>query len=324
MVDYDFLNENFGTFLNIVYNIGYITLIPIICVLGLIFNIISFIVFWGLKEKIFLYLTAKTFAESLLLIIGAIPLYTSCDDCKFENTYLRIIIILVSHKFLVAVVYSLITILEIEIAFNRYIIIKSRDTNIIMVEKKDKLKLFLYSLFSISLALPYLFAHKIERKMMFSSYQYTLNLNDFGKSDFFYYFHTYFVLIIYYVINFVSILIIVPLNIVIIFEFKKFMKKKLENSVTQMIRNISNLSNHQEEAKNKSRRFTIMIITISFLFVFSRLFEALLFSFNIYNNYIQTVEYFRIYYTISNVLVHASTYIFLSLNIFIFYFLKFT
>jgi len=246
MVDYDFLNENFGTFLNIVYNIGYITLIPIICVLGLIFNIISFIVFWGLKEKIFLYLTAKTFAESLLLIIGAISPYTSCDDCKFENTYLRIIIILVSHKFLVAVVYSLITILEIEIAFNRYIIIKSRDTNIIMVEKKDKLKLFLYSLFSISLALPYLFAHKIERKMMFSSYQYTLNLNDFGKSDFFYYFHTYFVLIIYYVINFVSILIIVPLNIVIIFEFKKFMKK------TRKFR-YSNNSQHFQFIKSSRR-----------------------------------------------------------------------
>lgn len=323
MSDHDYLGKIFSIIFTYFNKIGYVIVIPIICIIGLILNILCFIVFFGLKEKIFLYLRVKSLAESFLLLIGAISPFVSCDVCSLKNTYLRAIITLITNKFLLPVVYSLITILEIEIAFNRYFIVKSRDANI-LIEKKDKLKVFGYTIISFSLVLPYLFAHKIEKDdyLFFVENEYILNLNDFGKSQFFYYFHTFFILIVYFALNFLSVLIILPLNVVIIIEFRKFMKKKFEYTISQIIPNNSSRTNPHQNAKIKSRKFTIMIITISFLFMFSRLLEAVVFSFSMYNNYIASIKYFEFYYTILNVFVHANTYIIFSLNFFIFYWLN--
>ena len=92
MADYSLLSENFIEFFLKSYNIGFVIVTPTICVIGLILNLLCFIVFLRLKEKIFFYLAIKSLAESLLLVTGAISPYILCMTCNLENTYLRALI----------------------------------------------------------------------------------------------------------------------------------------------------------------------------------------------------------------------------------------
>jgi hypothetical protein len=56
MSDYDLLSEDLLIFLYYLYNIGFVIVTPALCAIGLILNIICFIVFLSLKEKnIFLF-----------------------------------------------------------------------------------------------------------------------------------------------------------------------------------------------------------------------------------------------------------------------------
>lgn len=163
MSDYDLLSEDFLIFLYYLYNIGFVIVTPALCAIGLILNIICFIVFLSLKEKIFFYLAIKSFAESLLLAFGAISPYITCTSCNLENNYSRALVNLITQKFSIHVIYLLITILEIDISFNRYFLISSRHTNI-LIQTRDKIKILFYILTPVIIFLPYFFALNIEKK----------------------------------------------------------------------------------------------------------------------------------------------------------------
>ncbi len=117
MTDYNLLSENFQYFFLYLYKIGFVIVTPTICVIGLILNVLCFIVCLRLKERIFFYFAFKLLAELIYLICGAISPYISCEDCQLENTYLRAIVTLVINKYLKGAIYTLITLLEIEISF---------------------------------------------------------------------------------------------------------------------------------------------------------------------------------------------------------------
>ena len=315
MSDYDLLSEDFLIFLYYLYNTGFVIVTPALCAIGLILNIICFIVFLSLEEKIFFYLAIKSFAESLLLAFGAISPYTTCTSCNLENNYSRALINLITQKYSIHVIYLLITILEIDISFNRYFLISSRHTNI-LIQTRDKIKILFYILTPVIIFLPYFFAFNIEKKQ---NNEYHLEYNIFGNSKFFYYFFTYFVFLEYIL----SILILIPLNIITLIKFKKFVKRKSQNvnrTIRQVIINANNII-AQENLKAESR-FTKMICIISFLFLFSRLCEASVLFFIMYDQYVRSVDYFLVYYNILIIFVNANTYIIFSLNFFIFYFLN--
>ncbi len=87
MTNYYLLSENFQYFFLYLYRIGFVIVTPTLCVIGLILNILCFIVCLRLKEKIFFYLAFKLLAELIYLICGAISPYISCEDCHLEYTY---------------------------------------------------------------------------------------------------------------------------------------------------------------------------------------------------------------------------------------------
>ena len=99
MVDYSSVNEDLNNFFVGLYDIGFVIVSPIICVIGLLLNILCCIVFFSLKEKIFFYLAIKALAESLFLMIRAISPYISCFNCDLDNTYVRMLITFISRKF---------------------------------------------------------------------------------------------------------------------------------------------------------------------------------------------------------------------------------
>jgi hypothetical protein len=313
MTDYNLLSENFQNFFLYLYKIGFVIVTPTICVIGLILNVLCFIVCLRLKERIFFYFAFKLLAELIYLICGAISPYISCEDCQLENTYLRAIVTLVINKYLKGAIYTLITLLEIEISFNRYYLINSH-SNKTIVERKDKLKMIVYILISLTVFLPYVLGFEIKKKqkeVFFFIFidEYKLGYNKFGSSIYFNYFYTYFG----FFENILSIVILIPLNIIILIKFKKFIKNKSNIPST--------IARQQENAKSE-KRFTRMMVLISFLFIISRLAEASVLIFSIYNYYAILMDYFEMYLIILNIFVETSTYLMFSLNFFILYFLN--
>ncbi len=300
------IDEKFLNFYKNLFNIGYVIVTPSICLIGFILNLICFIVFMRLKEKIFFYLAIKSLAESCLFSLGAIQPYISCLNCNLHNAYERALITLIFTKFANSSIYFLITILEIEIALNRYFLIASYKTKS-LAERKDKIKVLIYTIISITIFVPCFLAFDIKRQLPFAN-EYKLELNDFGKSDLYHYFYTYIGLFR----NILSILILLPLNIIIIIKFKKYIKNKSLNAA---------FVTRQNNAKIETR-FTKMIFLISFLFIYSRLFEIIAPIFDIYNEFFKVIDNYSFYYTIINIFVFLNTYIIFSLNFFVFYFLN--
>jgi hypothetical protein len=313
MSDYSLLSENFQYFFLYLYRIGFVIVTPTLCVIGLILNILCFIVCLRLKEKIFFYLAFKLLAELIYLICGAISPYILCEDCHLEYTYLRAIITLIISKYIKGVAYTLITLLEIEISFNRYYLINSH-SNKTIVETKDRLKIFAYILISLTVFVPYVLGFEIKKEqhevfIFIFNDEYKLDNNKYGQSIYFTYFYTYFG----FFENILSILILIPLNIIILIKFKNFIKNKA-NIASSIIR-------QQQNAKSETR-FTRMIVLISFLFIISRLAEASVLIFSIYNHYVSPIDYLDMYFLILNIFVETSTYLIFSLNFFILYFLN--
>jgi hypothetical protein len=318
MVDYSTVNEDLNNFLVDLYDTGFIIISPIACIIGLILNILCCIVFFSLKEKIFFYLGFKSLGESLFLIIGAISPYITCYNCDLKNTYFRILVTFVTKKFLELVFFLFIAILEVETSLNRYFLIDSHNTKT-LTEKKDKIKISVYTIISILIYVPCLFAFEIKRMMPFAN-EYILVQNEMGKNAIFIYFYSYFGLII----NIAAILLLLPLNIITLLKFKKFIKRKSQNA-NRSINILVNQENNrnrlvlQENAKTESR-FTRMIVSISFLFIFSRLCKLSVGLFTIYNDFIALVQYYRILYTILNIFVFIFNNLTFSINFFVFYF----
>ena len=297
--------------------------IPIICVIGIILNLICFIVFICLKEKIFFYLAINVITESLFLLIGALASILLCRKCDTENTYLKAIYNLIINRFFASVLYSMITILEIQISFNRYFLVTSHNTKTI-IELKDKAKIFIYFIICVLIHLPYCFAFKIQKnEMSFVEDTYSLEYNHFGNTDFMFYYSNYILIFE----NILAIFVLLPLNIIIIVKFKKFIKKKNASSVSinVLMNNLNNNNNNnnkilQNNCKTETR-FTRLIVITSFLYIMSRLYESIISIILIYNHYIQ-IDYLILYLNIIMMISNLITYLILSSSYLIFYFLN--
>jgi len=172
---------------------------------------------------------------------------------------------------------------------------------------------------------PCFFAYEIKRMKPFAN-ENILVQNKMGNNLFFIYFYSYFNLIA----NIISILILLPLNIIILLKFNKFIKNKSQNATRSTI-NRSHISTIMNQENNRNRtvlqentktetRFTRMIVSISFLFIFSRLCQASVAFFVIYNELIDLIKYFKFSYTILNIFGIIFTNLMFSINFLIFYF----
>ena len=213
---------------------------------------------------------------------------------------------LVSFKFLRNILYSYITIIEILITFNRYFIIKS--TNKIKTKRNDKLLVYGLGVVCFIIYAPYLFTYKIDWL------KGTLSFTEFSETQFY---------IIYFQAitigqNLLTIIILIPYNIIVLIAYKKFIVKKqsilrsviiptrIENQITMPLK------------ANSQKRFTKMILIISFLFIFIRLSSILVQMFAYYSIFNPT-EAFDLYVGILNTFSTLSIYFSFSINIFIYY-----
>jgi len=313
-----FEKENLLVILNSLDDISIIA-IPIICVIGIILNLICFIVFICLKEKIFFYLAINVIVESLFLLIGALASFILCRKCIIENTYLKAIYNLIINRFFGSLLYSLVTILETQISFNRYFLVSSHKTKTI-IELKDKVKIFIYFIICVFIHLPYCFAFKIQKnEMSFDEDTYSLEYNHFGNTDFMFYYSN-FILIFE---NILAVFVLLPLNIIIIVKFKQFIKKKNATSVSinVLMNNLNNNNNILQNNCKTETRFTRLIVITSFLFIISRLYESIISIIVIYNHYIQ-IDYLILYLNIIMMIANLITYLILSSSFLIFYFLN--
>jgi len=256
-------------------NQGFKLIMPVTCLLSLIFSCICFIVFQSmkLKENIYFYFRIKTIFETFIILINGLAPLVSCGTCyQIQSAYLSLFYFMFFFKFLRNVCSMFITILEIVITVNRYFIIESKSK--ILVGRRDKLIVFLTLLSSFIIFTPVLFFLKIEKSIL-NIYQIK---HDNSKS------YIVYLISANFIQNVLPILIMLPANLVVLFRFKKFIAKKKSVTAVANCRSVM----HSKETKTKTnvqRRFMKMILIISFVFLFSRIVDCLNMAIQLFENF---------------------------------------
>jgi len=305
-------NEAIVSFFIDFYYIGYLKVLPIICVIGFILSLINIIVFLNLKQKdkIYFYLLIKSLIELLILAFGAfLPLLQNVE----YFSYLAFIFQIILYKFLTNALFLYASIMEISITFNRYYIIKS--TEKLLVKQKDKLIVFFFGFVSLALFIPIFFSYKKVK----SNEETSLEESDFGKSAYF----KIYLRCINFLENLIAVFILVPSNIVVLVLYKRFLNKKktITNFASRIIRGTeANEIKRKSKLIKSQRKFTRMTIIMSFLFIFARLFTTAFEIFNIYNQYIEKIKTFDIYYVFLHIIISFNIYVMFGVNFFIYYF----
>lgn len=304
---------DFLLFFIYLYKIGYLFVLPIICVIGFFLNLICWLVLLNpsLREKIYFYFTIKVFLGIFLLAFGALTPYVICMDCATYETYSSMVINLVGYKFMRNSMYLFATLIEIIITFDRYFTLRTRAK--IFVTKKNKLFLAGCGLFSALVYLPTLFAEKITHSRKYKPDGYTLTATKFGEQKYYYTYLTCVSLIS----NVLTILILLPFNIMILVKYRKFIKRK--NIISKIV--ISPVRKPRlnlTQSNLSQKKFTKMILVISFLFILSRLGEASVRIFNSFHDVVQ-LEFFDFYSTVLTIFVEFNTYVIFSSDFFVYY-----
>jgi len=196
--------------------------------------------------------------------------------------------------------------MEIKITINRYFILNSTEKT--AIKKIDKLLVFILGLIAILIFSPALFAYEIVR----SPLGYTLSNSMFGNSKFFFYYWTCACLFT----NVLTIFVLIPINVLVIIKYKKFIRKK--NRMRFSVSSIAIAQNSVLKKADEQTKFTRMIIITTTLFCFTRLCEASIDAFNIYKWTAGIIRYYVMYSIILNIFSQFITYLVLSLNFFIF------
>jgi len=214
--------------------------------------------------------------------------------------------------------YLCVTLIEIAITLNRYFIIKSNEK--LLTKKKDFILVALFGIVSTVIFIPTLFTFKIEKYSDNNNiHEFRLVDTDFGISFFF---KTYLKCVNFFE-NILTIFVLIPLNIIVVIEYKKFIRKK--RILTQHLATTSLVVNElQNEKKNKilnsEKKFTKMILIISVLFIYVRLVTTGVELFVIYNEYVHEIEIFSILYVFFNIFMSYNVYFTFSFNFFIYYY----
>ncbi len=283
-------------------DIGYMTIYPLICTVGFLISSVCFITLLisKLKEKTFFYLRIKSLLELFLLLFGILVPFLNCSSC---NSKIHIITCIIIYKYLTNSFYLYATVIEIIIAANRHFILKSKKKNITKI--KDKLFAFILFFSCLVVHVPNVFENNIVNSDEMND-SYRLEKSDFSKTDFFY----YYIVCIGLVQNVLTVFLLIPINIMVVFEFKKFMTEKRKRLATESAKK----NNHNEE-----RKFNKMIIFHSLIFIYTRLIEGITEMFQIYFFIKPPSFMFNYYFYVLSIFVKYNTNFFFSMNFFIYY-----
>ena len=283
-------------------DIGYMTIYPLICTVGFLISSVCFITLLisKLKEKTFFYLRIKSLLELFLLLFGILVPFLNCSSC---NSKIHIITCIIIYKFLTNSFYLYATVIEVVIAVNRHFILKSKKKNITKI--KDKIFVFILFVLCLIIHAPNIFANKIVKDIAQND-SYKLGKTDFYRSNFFF----YYTVCIEIVQNVLTVFLLIPINIMVVFEFKKFMTEKRKRLATESAKK----NNHNEE-----RKFNKMIIFHSLIFIYTRLIEGITEMFQIYFFIKPPSFMFNYYFYVLSIFVKYNTNFFFSMNFFIYY-----
>jgi len=307
------------------YYIGYIKVFPVLCFAGLFLSVLNTITFMNPKfdNRIFYYLKYKSIGEGLIFLTGVLSPIITCENCATEATYFSMVFKLAFHIYLRNVLFLFVTILEIQIAIERYYTIKS--TEKILVKKRERIKILLFVVLSFLPFLPDLFAYEI---VPFKVVNYFVDF-DKNKGDYFMLekskygnstIHNIFSITLCMVQNAATVLFLIPFNVLVFIEFRRFIKNK-SRTVNQTNMNNANHSvqTSSQQRNSSDNKFNYMISIITFLFVISRVSDALSHLFLFLNGYLYDIELAEVYFFISNILFEFLFYFFTIFNFFIYY-----
>lgn len=260
-------------------NIGNVFIIPPLCSIGFLLNILCIIVFIRLSKQanIFKYFLVKTIAENNILLVGSLIPLGTCVNCAVYESLLQVVHRYIFVGYLIPVSYSYSGFCEIVIVIDRILILKNKNKN----SFSYKLVMVVILIISVCLFIPLLFSRRITA---LSDNRYVLVRTSFGSSVEFPIFLTTTVL----VRNTFFFVSLVFSNLLLLIQFRRYINKKYflvtgiinklnSNSVDDVSKNSSNFTTSNEtNESNKTKlddtekRLTRMTLILSFIFIISR------------------------------------------------------
>lgn len=265
------------TLINLTRIIGHYV-IPSICAIGVILNLTCITILIKNKEfnlRMYKLLVFKILIETISLLIGLGFNDAICfKDCFSEysiNYYLRIFVLLL--RIIAGSLFVSATLSEIGLNYERYLMLKRKINTFNKIELKY---LFLvYILIGFAIFFPEIFAYKYENVPKHNNNS-IFDYSSFGESDL----YSYYMVISITTCNFISIVIFTAMNILLIIEYKKFVKRKsafyfyritvIPHIIFGDDRNYNSSMTIAANPKRSEINFTKMILILNIIFVLIR------------------------------------------------------
>lgn len=275
--------------MNLISGIGYTYITTSVCVIGFFLNLICLAVFFQLRKSatIYKYFLAKTLAESIVLLIGAFVQYGNCVKCSSYQTIGAQIYKMYFLGFLNNIAYTYSGFSEIIITIDRVLTLRNKHASC----WSYKIIIPAFSCFSFVIFIPILFANYIK---YLPNNEYSFVNTEFGASIS----YTYYLAVFILTRNSAFFIVLFGANVVLLIDYKSYLMRKnnlvsvrtetrkIETRVAENNNSSGDLINSntngqsnihvvQPNSSNSSKRkITKMVIILSFVFVVSRLVQA--------------------------------------------------
>jgi ABC-type multidrug transport system fused ATPase/permease subunit len=221
---------------------GYVYLFPIVSVIGLIANSLCLIVLASpkLTGDTFKYQILKIAIHSMVLLVLALSPYSNCRSCPTFGTMVATILRYVGLIFITGFGYTSASVAEIMLTYDQLLLFKQKSK--FFVKIPFKISAIIIVGVGFFLNLPNLFAFRLQP--VANSTRVSLLPSSFGFTEF----YLYYTIVINILQSLVTFAVLVVLNSLMSFEFKKYIAKK-KNLVNKKLLNL----NINTEKKNESQ-----------------------------------------------------------------------
>ena len=265
-------DTNLNFLIKITHIIGYY-LIPIISAIGFVLNIFCIVNLLNIKfnQRMYRLLVIKIVFETITCLIGIgfqnVLCFKNCFSTLSSSVFFKTIGIMARFMGEVSFIGSSLS--EIGLNYDRYLILVCKKNW--FNQTKIRNVLFVYISIGIIMFIPECFAYKASNEPKDSNDTF-FDYSDFGKSISF----SYYILISLAIGNSTTIISLTIMNVFLILEYKRFIKKKISLVVVYKLvvsTQITITANKNKALKSKRSDicFTKMIIILNVIFVAVRL-----------------------------------------------------
>jgi hypothetical protein len=205
----------------LINRLGNAYLIPSICFVGFILNIICFCILYSkkLKSNIYNYFLLKTFIETIKVLLGMFSLIVYCENCFFSGTFFLQVFRLICYSYVSFSVSTMSTLTEIALTYDRLSIFKKDSKYLPKIPFKYSCMIIILTSFISILHLPFTF--RIARTSTSnSSSTFTLTRTEIGSSALM----QYYIIGLNLILNIGLFIVFLVLNLILLYEFKIYMR----------------------------------------------------------------------------------------------------